>query len=76
MSIDTAVVLVLFMQPLLGELVSEQTSWYSGSYKPFCPLFFKVPSAIDAGNVMKTYSSRLGSPVSVNLCSGLSRDFL
>jgi hypothetical protein len=35
MSIDTAIALALLMQSFLGQTVSQQTSWYSGSY----PLF-------------------------------------
>jgi hypothetical protein len=31
---DTVIVLVWFMEPALGETVSQQTSWYSGFYDP------------------------------------------
>lgn len=41
MSIDIALVLILFVQPFLGETVSQQTSWYSGPH--FCILSKMFP---------------------------------
>lgn len=35
--IDTCIVLVLLTQPLLGETVAQQTSWYFGFYNLSAP---------------------------------------
>lgn len=41
MSIDIIITIVLFMELVLGEDVSQQTAWRSGSYYP--PYFFNRP---------------------------------
>lgn len=38
MPIDSAILLVLFMQPFLGHSASKWTSWLSGSYNLSAPL--------------------------------------
>lgn len=50
-SVDFAVVPVLFIQPVLGQAVSQQR--YSGSETPSAPLFPSVPSARDVGALVE-----------------------
>lgn len=70
-SIDIAIVPVLSMQPFLGEIASQQTSWSSGSF--FLPPFFcDVPWVIDPGAVMYIHLVWLGFPQCTALCNMFS----
>lgn len=45
--IDTSTVAVLLIHPFLGQIIWEQTSWYSIYYYLSTPLFYFAPWTID-----------------------------
>jgi hypothetical protein len=74
MPIDIAVVLVLFMQPFLGETISQHIFWYSGSYRLPGILAPSQSYRYRTCDVhLSIYQLELGDPVSavVVFCDGL-----